>query len=368
MEKKIETSKNKLNKLDKLFIVEALILLALVSFNLFNVYGLNNAVSVKLEEIEELRAPAKLEMIIINVDCNDCFSLDSVISRLKNNPGVEIVEYRVLDSSLSEAKALVEQYGIEKLPTIVLRGEINKTEISGFEMVGDALVYVDQKPPYVDAKNARVVGLVSAAIIKDTTCDVCYSLEGIVDNLKQNGVVFSEIKTIDFNSTEAKELIEKYGIVRVPALLLSTDIDAYPIANNLKQTGIQARDGYYVFETQAPYVDAKSGEIKGLVTLIMINDSSCNDCYDVRIHKQILVGFGLAINEEKIVDVNSDEGQDLINRYNITKVPTVILTGDVGVYEAFKQIWAQVGTIEEDGAYVFRNMNALRGAVYRELT
>ena len=48
------------------------------------------------------------------------------------------------------------------------------------------------------------------------------------------------------------------------------------------------------------------------------------------------------------------EGQKLVARYQIKKLPTILLQGDLIENEALKQIWQGVGTIEEDNNFVFR--------------
>ena len=358
-------NKFKLHK-DNILVLGTVTFAIFMFFNLFLIYQVKNEVGVKKTEIEELTKIPEVNLIYILPECDVCFDLTPVISQIKNS-NINITKEIELNISSEKAMNLIKKYKIEKLPTVILKGDIDRVSLQDFVKNEDALVFNNIQPPYINTKTFEISGLVSAIIIEDSKCKLCYNFDTVLNALKQSGVVFSERKKIDFNSTEGDEIIKKYEIKRVPALLLSSDIDLYSVAQNLKQSGAKAKNGYYVFETGAPYVDVNTGAIRGLVELIMLNDTSCNDCYDVRIHKQILMNMGLAIENEKIIDINSRKGKELINKYNITKVPTIILKGDLEVYDAFKQIWQQVGTIEKDGAYVFRNMQALRGAVYREI-
>ncbi len=58
----------------------------------------------------------------------------------------------------------------------------------------------------------------------------------------------------------------------------------------------------------------------------------------------------------------------MIAKYSVEKVPTVILGGDLEIYEGFDAVWEQVGTIEEDGSYVFRELDVLgQQIVYKDL-
>lgn len=83
---------------------------------------------------------------------------------------------------------------------------------------------------------------------------------------------------------------------------------------------------------------------------------------------KILARFGLAINEEKTFDINSSNGTELVGNYSITQVPTIVLTGDLAIYTDFNTVWSQVGTIEKDGTYVFRELSAMGPIVYKDLS
>lgn len=107
----------------------------------------------------------------------------------------------------------------------------------------------------------------------------------------------------------------------------------------------------------------------GLVNLTYLVDSTCPACYKAdQVQKPILTqGYGIALNYERAVDISSFEGQNLISRYNITKVPTVLLSADADQYANLKNVWKNVGTVEADGWYVFREMQQLQGVIYKDL-
>jgi hypothetical protein len=102
--------------------------------------------------------------------------------------------------------------------------------------------------------------------------------------------------------------------------------------------------------------------------MTLLNDSSCQDCFDVAIFRQILLSFGITVSEEDIVDVNTGEGANVTSLYGITKVPTMIVTGDLDAYTGLTTIWDQVGTMEEGDAFVFRELSALGGVTYKDLS
>ena len=342
------------------------ILLAILLLNFFFVYDLEKSLNAKIAEAKEFARPAKIEIIKIESSCKDCFDADAVIKNLKSS-GLEITGEKSLSRNSQDALKLIKQYKIEKLPNIILKGEINKTTIQDFKQVDDVLVFDAVLPPYENAATKKIMGKVSSVIIKDKSCKVCTDFNLALQNLKQNGVFIGKEENLDFSESKAKELIDKFAIKRLPALLLSSDIEAYPdIALSLSQ--LKSKDSsYYIIESQAPYVEADSGKLRGLAKLTFINDSSCSKCYDVKIHRLILSRFGIAVDKENEVDVNSAEGKQLASKYSIKNVPTIVLTGDLDVYENFKIVWGQVGTVENDGAYVFREIDALgEGIVYMD--
>lgn len=105
---------------------------------------------------------------------------------------------------------------------------------------------------------------------------------------------------------------------------------------------------------------ANDGIRAGITYLV---DESCTECYNVLIHKQILTDYGLNL-QEKTVDVNSEEGKALIEKYNIDSVPTYILDKRAVKSDIVMTIWPEVGTVEEDGKLIFRN-NYLLGVDYK---
>ena len=144
------------------------------------------------------------------------------------------------------------------------------------------------------------------------------------------------------------------------------------ITENWQQVGTVENDGSYVLRAiSPPYFDLNKNEVVGLVDVTYLSDKSCLDCYDVEIHRQILTdprGIGVNINSEKKVDILDAGGKELVEKYSITKVPTVILSSDFSAYP-FANDLGDFFTLEDDGSYVFRNLEAIgNNIVYNDLT
>ena len=96
-----------------------------------------------------------------------------------------------------------------------------------------------------------------------------------------------------------------------------------------------------------------------LVDVAYLTDETCTDCYDVRVHRTILSQLGIQFGREQVIDAASDDGMTLIDLYNISKIPTIILSPEAEDYDAFVSVWGEVGTKEDDGYYIFRAVDKL---------
>ncbi|MBI2128887.1 hypothetical protein HYU07_01475 [Candidatus Woesearchaeota archaeon] len=212
---------------------------------------------------------------------------------------------------------------------------------------------------------------ISSIYLKASSCDSCSDLTGLVPALKNLGIFFESEKTIDASSAEGKQLIEKYKILKLPALVFSKEASQYKeITGVWSDIGSVEKDGSYVLRLiNPPYFDVAKSKAEGFVELTYLTDSSCKTCYNVTIHKLILSNpqnFGMAISAERYADISSETGKELIRKYNITFVPTVILSKDAGLYPSLAVVWPQVGSVEGDGSYIFRDLSVLK-VVYKNI-
>lgn len=335
-----------------------------VLFSVINVFILQSRISkVKdsKEIAEEQSKPAELEVIKLLSDCANCYDVENALNDLKKQ-NVKITKEQEIEINSLEGQELIEKYSIEKLPTIIINGEINKEQVMNYmheigDVKEDVVIYTSISPPYYDNALDKIVGEVSITNVIDSSCKECISLTGFSESLKQGGVFVKEERFVEYNSQEGQELIQKFDIKHVPAILISQDINFYPsIQQLLIQLNAREKNGFYaIHSTVPPYRNLTSGEISGLVELIMLKDSSCQQCYDLSINKQILLRFGMYIDKENTYDITSKEGKELISKYKITKVPIIIVSPDASVYISFVNAWDDVGSVESDGWFVMRS-------------
>ncbi len=350
-------------------LVVVLILLSLV--NIFTLFRTNTAMTSLGEE----NKPADIKITqLLYPDCEDCYDISQALDQIKDL-NVKVTEERDLQWDSPEAQSLIGKYGIQTLPTIIITGETKKQSVeSSWGKIGEmkddgAVIFTKQKLPYYDVSRGEAVGLVTITSLIDSSCTQCIDMGGIVDAFREAGATISEEKTLEYDSPEAGELVEKFGIQRIPALIISRDITEYDAINQVwDQLDAKEKEGSYALHAvQPPYRNLETGEIEGLVEFVNLVDSSCSDCYDVSVHEQIVRQLGVWIANITTYDMNSTEGEALMDKYNITKVPIILLSPEASAYPSFNNVWPDVGTTESDGWHVFREISALGNVVYTDL-
>src|SRR3989344_7252515 len=333
-------------------------------------------VNKNIAAAEEEARPANVSVIkIVTPDCQDCFSVDLAVDAFKRQ-NVKVEEEKTLVFGSPEADASVKQLSIKRIPTYIVSGEVNKSNLENFvknngEITNDTFIFTKVTPVFIDTESKQEIGKVIATILTDPSCTQCVDPKLTLEGFKKSGIKIIDEREVVWNSVDGRKIIDQFKITKLPTFILSPEIDFY---DNVKagwaNIGTIEQDKTYVARNLFfPYRDIEKGGILGLVDLVYLVDSSCGDCYKVdTVQKPILEqGYGVRFRSERTVDVLSEEGQRLTNRYKITKLPTILLSPDVAQYTNLQKIWNGVGTIEQDGWYVFREMQQLGGAVYKDL-
>ncbi|MBI4016468.1 MAG: hypothetical protein HY363_02125 [Candidatus Aenigmarchaeota archaeon] len=327
---------------------------------------------IKFKEYLKPKQAQKLpqvELTLIKVaNCEQCFDVAQIEQYVKQLGNINLTKTTTLAEA--EANELITQYSLANLPAAVIIGEIENLTIENFAAKNNALIFDQPPAPYYDTAVREIKGKVTATIITDKTCKQCADLNAIIAQLKQMGVLISSTKTLDKNTSEAKKLIEKYNIEKIPTMLFSKDALLYDVFQRVWSTiGTTEKDETLVMrQVNPPYKDLATNSVKGLVALTYVADKSCTDCFNVSILKEVMTSnFGVQFVKENFADTSSSAGKRLIEKYNITNVPTILLSAEVKDYPSIEEVWQQAGTIEKDGTYVFRNMNLLEGQTYKNL-
>lgn len=206
-------------------------------------------------------------------------------------------------------------------------------------------------------------------LITPSECALCSDGGRIIEAIEKQNVRILKSETFSADSPEGQTLIEIYGLTRAPAILVRGEYDKENIRETFAPLDGKEQEGTLVIEERQPaYVDLATGKTVGLVDITYLADASCSDCYDPSVHNAILKNnFGLKIEAETHVDAQSSAGRALVRQYALTQTPTVLLSAQARAYAPLTQAWAQVGTIEADGTFVFRQNAALGNVTYKDL-
>ncbi len=213
---------------------------------------------------------------------------------------------------------------------------------------------------------------ITLTLITDSSNQSLIKLDSLVAQLEKlpRIKIISE-KKLEYNSIEATQLVEKYKIEKIPSLFIGGETEkATIISQNWQQLGTIEPDGNIVLRNIPPiYLETSTGNLRGETRATFISVPDKNGVFDAEeVYTQILQNaFGVKPVEQQTISYNSPEGKVILSKYNLEKIPTAILSGDLNAYNGFQQAWLQVGLVEADGSYVFRSLEVIGGIKYFDM-
>ncbi len=297
--------------------------------------------SLKPGLINFLKSDGKYNIELIKIEgCEECFDLN-LISKSLNQENANIKESS-LEYKSDDARKLMGKYSVRTVPSIILKGKVDKLELdTSIFRIGKNFAVFEKSVPYID-ETGILHGVVNATEIYDSGCLECFSFSRVKEQLVNAGVRFQSYELVEINSEKGKNLMGKNNISFAPTMLISKEIEDYwwifPNINSL----FERKEQYILKSPIAPYKELSSGLIRGRVRITYITNKSCSDCYNATLLKDLFAGIGIYIDKEKYVDISTDEGRRLISSYNIGAVPTAILSREILDYN-LKSILERVG-------------------------
>ncbi len=328
-----------------------LVLTFIVLLNLFLVYRITSGLAPQERpqfEFTEIRDPEC-------VSCNDIASFFEIGELHAQNR--TILDYR-------DAQAFLLKYNITRVPAMIIKTP-KQLAMFPWPYIEDAYV-AQSDPPFIDPLSGALKGVVKATLLEDPTCPRCDAAKDLLSDIQAIAVV-GEVESL--SGSDAQSIIRQYGLTRLPALVLSGDLEQYPVlVRQWGRVGHRAQDGNFVLaKTPPPYRDVSTNQIRGLVNVTLIKDPSCTPCYDPMRHVDYLRGLGLTIEDIRSVDASSEAGHAFVERYALRALPSMIVSSEAKEYSFFEEVWAQLGTKESDGSFVFRSQAEIPLVVYVHL-
>ncbi|MBI4092609.1 MAG: hypothetical protein HY420_01665 [Candidatus Kerfeldbacteria bacterium] len=216
------------------------------------------------------------------------------------------------------------------------------------------------------AEEAGKPAEIEVTAITALSCQNCFNITSLLGSLAENDKVkVVKTNTVDYASADGASIVKQYDLERAPAFIIKGQTEK--LLSSLpavKSYGQLAGSDFAGKNTPAPYLEIATGKIRGDFQATYVTEKQCSVCYNPTVNRQALQQLGMKPTTETTVDRADPDGQKLVKQYKLTTTPTVILTGDLAAYVNFDQVWKNVGTIEPDGAYVFRSGQDLMGTYY----
>lgn len=195
-------------------------------------------------------------------------------------------------------------------------------------------------------------------IVKITAprCSDCFNIDDVVNAFKKQNVSVGEEKALSYDSSEAKSLIQSLGIKKVPTYVVTGEVKKKSLEDFVKSGGEIKNDTFVFTKVPPVFLDVDTGKKVGMVQATILVDYSCSRCPNPKAIVDQLKNLGVKIASQKEISWDSASGQQIINQYKITEVPTFLLSPDADFYDVVKNNWKQIGTVESDKTYVMRNV------------
>ncbi|MFH0713823.1 MAG: hypothetical protein V1722_04275 [Candidatus Micrarchaeota archaeon] len=303
-------------------------------------------------------------------ECTNCFALDKLAQQLL--PDAERV-------SLSEnrGRELVDKYQITKLPAIIsFNASQEQIAMGAFQQREGAYVLEVFTAPFFDVASRTMKGNVSAFVVLPANCPSCMNASALIREINATGFLLTT-KFITQGSPEAGALIAKHNLNFLPAFIFSKDVLDYKsssmlatltpsatYADTLESISRTSENYLVVKQPFPPFVNLTTSAIEGIVEAIYLTNNNCTSCYNASIHKNAIRTFNIYLANETFVDISTAAGQALVSNYNITAVPTLLMSKGANAYSALIKSWKTIGSIEKDGWLVFRNFSVLGNINY----
>lgn len=201
--------------------------------------------------------PAEITVVLITDSTErNLVSLSSLVQQLRQIPELKIVAEKNFEKDSVESGQLIEKYKIERIPVVLLQGEAKKSAVLSQNWPGlgtiesDGTMVLRNVPPiYLEVGTGNLRGETKAVFVSVPDKNGVFDA-GLFGQILENafGLTPVEQETISYNSVEGKALVEKYKLEKLPTVIISGDLEAYPgFPDSWKQAGSIEPDDSFVF-------------------------------------------------------------------------------------------------------------------------
>ncbi|MDO8619414.1 MAG: hypothetical protein Q7R49_05760, partial [Candidatus Daviesbacteria bacterium] len=228
-----------MNKLPWPKIILVVTLFATIAGAIFSTKTLAD-INKNIAAAKEATRPANVKIIKINTpNCTDCFNVDSAIAGFKKL-NVKVEEEKTLAFDSPEASASIKQLAIKRVPTYFVTGEVTKNNLEDFvksngELRDNTFIFTKLSPVFIDTGTGQEMGRVDLIYLTDSSCTDCYKAQDVQKPILTEGygAAIRSQRSVDISSVEGKSLLARYGITKVPTILISPEADQYANLKNV---------------------------------------------------------------------------------------------------------------------------------------
>jgi len=193
--------------------------------------------------------------------CTGCVDASIYFSSLQSAGKIYFQNTTILQPEDPQAKQLISQHNITKLPALFLSENIDvypffTNNVAKLGQIENGwFVLRNVTPPYEDLiDNKSVKGLVKAVYVVNNSCTDCLNISQLSDYLTGSGGVYvANITVYDISSADAKALVKKYNISAIPTVLYSPEASVYSGFDGAWASinSTVAPDGWFVFRSHS---------------------------------------------------------------------------------------------------------------------
>ncbi|PIO00350.1 hypothetical protein COT72_01435 [archaeon CG10_big_fil_rev_8_21_14_0_10_43_11] len=213
--------------------------------------------------------------------------------------------------------------------------------------------------------------LFNITLISEQSCTDCYDVRAFADGLAlSTNSNYTRVDVYDRTSERGKQLIERYNITLVPTIIFSPRANQNTTNRLVLRLSTVEDDGNLVMRyLNPPYKNLTSNTVlAGQPNITFIINQECSVCFTIDLFIDLFRAYGIYSQYAFVLSHTSEHGKEIIARYNITAIPSVVLDSRGAHYTAFMhEAWPELGSIETDGALVFRNVSAVGNGAYFDL-
>jgi len=205
--------------------------------------------------------------------------------------------------------------------------------------------------------NVTHVAVVGITIINPPDCPDCRSLAEVLPQIVNATDAFN--LTIGYvaniSASEGAAMISEYRVTKLPVMVLTGNFTSGFVSWWTNGPGTQESDGALVLrDIYPPYYE--NGSTVGLVRGVAIGAPGCPKCINASDYIRSLEDprIDMRFSNATVLDGSDSAARTLIAEYNITKLPTLLLSDDANAYPFFSQYVLPFGEIR-DGWFILRN-------------